>query len=58
MVNCEPYLALGVEHTAKVTPRHSKVWLRLDGFQVAGLEGFPSQPKTAFGGTEMGNETR
>lgn len=37
MVDRKPDFTLSVEDTAQVAPRHCKVWLRLDGFQVTGL---------------------
>jgi len=38
MVDGEPYFSLGIEHTAKVAPSHSKVGLSLDGLQVTSLQ--------------------
>ena len=40
MVNGQPDLSLGIKHTAQVTPGHCKVGLRLNSFQVTGLEWF------------------
>lgn len=34
----QPYLSLGIEHTAQVAPSHCKVGLSLNGFQVTGLD--------------------
>ena len=34
----QPYLSLGIENTAQVTPSHCKVGLSLNGFQVTSLE--------------------
>lgn len=38
MVYGQPYLSLGIEHTAQVAPSHCKVGLSLNGFQVTGLQ--------------------
>lgn len=38
MVNGQPYLSLGIEHTAQVAPSHCKVGLSLNGFQVTSLQ--------------------
>ncbi len=38
MMNGQPYLTLGIEHTAQVAPSHCKVGLSLNGFQVASLQ--------------------
>lgn len=34
----QPYLSLGIEHTAQVAPSHCKVGLSLNGFQVTSLQ--------------------
>lgn len=39
MVYGQPYLSLGIEHTAQVAPCHGKVGLSLNGFQVTSLQG-------------------
>lgn len=38
MVYGQPYLSLGIEHTAQVAPSHCKVGLSLNGFQVTSLQ--------------------
>lgn len=38
MVYGQPYLSLGIEHTAQVAPSHGKVGLSLNGFQVTSLQ--------------------
>lgn len=38
MMNGQPDLSLGVEHTAQVTPGHGKVWLSFNCLQVTSLE--------------------
>jgi hypothetical protein len=38
MMDGQPDFSLRIEHATKVTPRNSKVWLRLDGLQIACLE--------------------
>ena len=37
VVDGQPDLALGIEHTAQVAPRHCKVRAGLDGFEVTSL---------------------
>lgn len=39
MVYGQPYLTLGIKHTAQIAPSHCKVWLGLNGFQVTSLQG-------------------
>lgn len=38
VVNGEPDLALGIEHTAQVAPGHGEAGLSLDGLQVTALK--------------------
>lgn len=45
MVYGQPYLPLGIEHTAQVAPSHCEVGLSLNGFQVARLD-FPVEKAT------------
>lgn len=38
MVYGQPYLTLGIKHTAQIAPSHCKVRLGLNGFQVTSLQ--------------------
>lgn len=56
MVYGQPYLALGIEHTAQIAPSHCKVRLGLNGFQVTSLQwvfnGIPQKRRRGRGGEE------